>query len=64
MENENKTVSVHYEINYSHHGLEYKPITLTNDVAAADLARKLRAENTNTKVTLTKVTITTENVEF
>ena len=56
-------VSVHYELNYTHHGLEYKPLTITNKEQAIRLYKTAKADKSNTDVTLTKVQIITTRVE-
>lgn len=56
-------VSIHYELNYKHHGLEYKPLTITNKEQAIRLYKTAKADKSNTEVTLTEVKIITTRVE-
>lgn len=56
------TVSTHYELNYKHHGLEFKPLTITSEPHAKSLARSAKLDSSNTEVTLTKVIIKTERM--
>lgn len=56
-------VSTHYELNYKHHGLEFKPLTITDEKQAVRLYKAAKADKSNTDVTLTKVKIITTRVE-
>ena len=58
------TVSHHYELNYKHHGLEFKPLTITDEKHAKSLARSALRDCSNTDVTLSKVTIKTERMDI
>lgn len=59
----NPIVSEHYELNYKHHGLEFKPLTITNKAQAVSLYRTAKADYRNKDVTLTKVQIITTRME-
>lgn len=56
-------VSEHYELNYKHHGLEFKPLTITNKEQAIRLYKTAEADYSNSEVTLTKVKIITSRME-
>ena len=56
------TVTHHYELNYKHHGLEFKPLTITDEAHAKSLARSALRDSSNSDVTLSKVTIKTERM--
>ena len=60
---DNPVVSEHYELNYKHHDLEYKPLTITNKEQAIRLYKTAKADHSNKEVTLTKVKIITTRME-
>ncbi len=60
---ENPIVSEHYELNYKHHGLEFKPLTITDKKQAISLYKTAQRDTSNKEVTLTKVRIITTRME-
>ena len=60
---DNPVVSEHYELNYKHHGLEFKPLTITDKNQAISFYKTAKRDTSNKEVTLTKVKIITSRME-